>query len=173
MQSATKSAEIMQVGIVVRDMQEAMKAYERMLGWGPWEIYVQIEPEHYGTWIGDEDNSVPYSMQIATTQAGSIWVELIEPLEGPSQYKEFLETHGEGLHHLLLVREGEPKNALFEELRGKGLPLIMGGKVGKNVEYQYLDARRELKTIVECFSGDIPQPTYVYPAPNGAGAEVA
>jgi hypothetical protein len=135
---------------------------------GPWEIFVHESPAHHDSWIGDESNPVPFSLQIATTQTGPVWIELIEPLEGPSQYKEFLETHGEGLHHILLVRPDDPKNALYQELREKGLTPIMGGSVGESVEYQYLDGRRELKTIVECFGGDIPQPTYVYPDPAAA-----
>jgi methylmalonyl-CoA/ethylmalonyl-CoA epimerase len=42
----------------------------------------------------------PYSMKLALAQLGETMYELIEPLDGPNTYQEFLDTHGEGLHHL-------------------------------------------------------------------------
>lgn len=39
-------------------------------------------------------------MEIRVAQVGQVELELIQPLEGESIYKEFLEKKGEGLHHL-------------------------------------------------------------------------
>ncbi len=39
-------------------------------------------------------------MKLALAQLGPVMCELIEPVQGPSSYEEFLNEHGEGLHHL-------------------------------------------------------------------------
>ena len=41
-----------------------------------------------------------YVMKLALTQVGETMYELIESVEGPNIYEEFLATRGEGLHHL-------------------------------------------------------------------------
>ena len=40
----------------------------------------------------------------AEVHAGPIVFELIQPLDGPSIYKEWLDEHGEGLHHVACMR---------------------------------------------------------------------
>ena len=39
-------------------------------------------------------------MLAAVTQIGNIQLELIQPLNGPNIWKEFLEEKGEALHHI-------------------------------------------------------------------------
>lgn len=41
-----------------------------------------------------------FTMEIRVTQVGQVELELIQPLEGESIYKEFLEKKGDGIHHL-------------------------------------------------------------------------
>ena len=40
----------------------------------------------------------------AECHAGPVVFELLQPLEGPSIYKEWLEERGEGLHHVACMR---------------------------------------------------------------------
>jgi methylmalonyl-CoA/ethylmalonyl-CoA epimerase len=42
-----EAPEITQVAIVVRDLEAAMEAYHRLLGWGPWQVY-DFRPPLYG-----------------------------------------------------------------------------------------------------------------------------
>jgi methylmalonyl-CoA/ethylmalonyl-CoA epimerase len=146
---------IAQIGVVVRDLRAAMEAYRRTCGWEPWRIYELTEPLHSDTSV--RGDPVAYSMRVGVTSAGGVDFELIQPLDGPSQYKEFLEEKGEGLHHVLL-RDGDggPLDAA-----SLGLPALMAGRVG-DASYAYLDGQAELKTIVEVVNGAV-QPTGVYP----------
>ncbi len=87
-----------QVAIVAKDLRKTIETYHRMLGWGPWNVYVLKPPRLHHTIV--RGKSLHYTMQIAETHVGPIGFEIIEPLEGPSIYKEFLEQKGEGLHHV-------------------------------------------------------------------------
>ncbi len=157
---------VTQIGVVVRDMQAAMEAYHQRLGWGPWSVFVLKGPHHHDTYLRGE--KVEYSMQIAVTSVGGVDFELIEPLEGPSIYKEFLQQRGEGVHHILCERPGAGPGELLAELEGQGLVNVMGGEVGDNLSYQYLDGEAELGIVIETYRGDVEPPTYVWPSEEGA-----
>jgi methylmalonyl-CoA/ethylmalonyl-CoA epimerase len=51
---------------------------------------------------------------------------LLQPVDGPSIYKEWLDEHGEGLHHIAVMRptseESEETRRHFEEL---GAPILV------------------------------------------------
>jgi methylmalonyl-CoA/ethylmalonyl-CoA epimerase len=42
----------------------------------------------------------PLRLRIGRTQWGSMDLELVQPLDGKSIHQDFLDAHGEGLHHL-------------------------------------------------------------------------
>jgi 4-hydroxyphenylpyruvate dioxygenase-like putative hemolysin len=78
-------------------------------------------------------------MRLAIAQVGALQVELIQPLEGPSIYKEFLAERGEGLHHLQSrVNDIAKPLAAFSE---QGIGVLMSGKFGEG-EFYYLDTER-------------------------------
>ena len=90
--------DIYQIGIVVKDIQRAVERYWKTLGVGPWRIY-RIEPPTLGE-VFVRGKPVVISIRAAFAQSGPVQLELIEPLEGPSIYREFLAEKGEGLHHV-------------------------------------------------------------------------
>lgn len=153
-------AEVMQVGLVVRDLEKSMEAYERAFGWGPWNVYVCDEPFHHDVLLDGEPTRS--TMRIATIRVGGVQLELIQPTAGPSTYTEFLDRHGEGLHHLLVVRAGDSTGGLLGDLRAQGFAIIQEGGLGGDCRYQYLDTRDALGTIVETFVGTPDPPTYVH-----------
>ena len=111
-----KIGEICQIGIVVRDLQKATDNYWATLGIGPW-MTLRIEPPLLRD-VTLRGKPVEASMLAAIAQSGSIQVELIQPLEGPSIWKEFLEERGEGLHHVQsLVQDPD---AVLASVQGNG-----------------------------------------------------
>jgi len=136
--------EITQVGIVVRDLQRAMENYWKTLGIGPWRIFTYQPPTLKEPMI--RGKPVNYSMKIALAQIGSLQIELIEPLEGPSIYKEFLRQRGEGLHHI----QSRPKdlNETLESFKKSGVNILMSGKFGEGAFY-YMDSEPVLGIIIE------------------------
>jgi hypothetical protein len=61
-------------------------------------------------------------------QVGGVQLELVQPVEGPSVYRDWLEEHGEGLHHLnFLVDDVDQAVAALAK---QGFPSMQGGKFG-------------------------------------------
>ena len=87
--------EIIQVGILVRDVSEAAKKLEKLIGIGPFEI---LEPDYRDlTYRG---KSGKFKVRIALARAGPIQIELMQPMYGETIYDEFAQRRGYGLHHL-------------------------------------------------------------------------
>ena len=71
------------IGIIVRDLDKAIKVYSEALG-----LKLKM------TEVLEE-----YQVKIAFIPVGETLIELIEPL-GPGRAQQFLKEHGEGLHHI-------------------------------------------------------------------------
>lgn len=162
---------ISQIAIVVKDIAAAMEAYHTALGWGPWNVYEHQPPLLHHTELHGEARE--YTMIGAETHVGPIVVELLQPVEGPSIYKEWLETKGEGLHHIAcMAHSHEESEAIKQRFAAMGAGVMMGGRIGESIEYYYLDTEPLLKVIIESGSGhavDI-EPAYTYPPGSEAAA---
>jgi methylmalonyl-CoA/ethylmalonyl-CoA epimerase len=71
------------IGIVVKDLDKAMKIYT----------------EGLGLIVKSVEQSEEFQVKIAFLPVGEVLVELIEPI-GPGGIQDFLKEHGEGLHHI-------------------------------------------------------------------------
>ncbi len=139
-----KMGAICQIGIVVRDLQKAVDNYWEKLGIGPW-MTVRIEPPLLRD-VSLRGKPVEASMMAAIAQSGSIQLELIQPLEGPNIWKEFLEERGGGLHHVQSL--DQDANAALATFREMGVDVLMSGRIGDNIFY-YMDTEPLLGTIYE------------------------
>jgi hypothetical protein len=102
----------------------------------------------------------------AETHAGPVVVELLQPLEGDSIYKEWLEEHGEGLHHIAVMRPSpEQSDATKQRFADLGATVLMGGRIGETIEFYYLDTEPTLKVIFESGTGHAVDltPAWTYP----------
>jgi catechol 2,3-dioxygenase-like lactoylglutathione lyase family enzyme len=155
---------ISQIAIVVRDIDEALERYHRALGWGPWNIYEHQPPALHDTYLHGQPTE--FTMLGAEAHVGEIVVELLQPVDGPSIYKEWLDAHGEGLHHIAVMRptpaESEATKRRFDEM---GAPVLMEGRIGETIHFYYLDTEPLLKVILESGTGHAVElmPSRVYP----------
>ncbi|MEI3612793.1 VOC family protein [Pseudogracilibacillus sp. SO30301A] len=156
-------ATITQIGVVVKDIKESLKEYSEVLGWKPWNVYELKSPRHHGTKLHGKEEF--YTSVIAEIDLGNIDFELIEPKEGPSIYKEYLEEYGEGLHHLACMGTGDNHEEIFKVFEEKGYEKTMSGKIDESIEYYYLNTESRLKVIFESGSGHARslKPDWVYP----------
>jgi catechol 2,3-dioxygenase-like lactoylglutathione lyase family enzyme len=162
---------ISQIAFVVRDIDQALEDFNRTLGWGPWSIYEHKPPALHDTYLRGE--LTHYTMIGAEAHVGPVDVELIQPVEGPSIYKEWLDEHGEGVHHIAVMRPTLEDAAETEEYFEKlGAPVIMEGRIGESIRFFYVDTQPMLKVIMESGSGHAVEmtPVRVYPPedPNGS-----
>jgi methylmalonyl-CoA/ethylmalonyl-CoA epimerase len=143
---------ISQIAIVVRDIDDALEKYHRVLGWGPWNVYEHKPPSLHDTRLHGEPTE--FTMIGAETHVGPIVVELLEPGEGPSIYKEWLDEHGEGLHHIAVMRPTpEESDAMRKHFAGVGADILMEGRIGETIQFYYLDTEPLLKVIFESGTG--------------------
>ena len=120
-----------QIGIVVKDMDKTIEYYEKVLGLGPFvrPDITYKEKHYYG-------KKVNFEFIMGFCSLGSVEMELIQPITGPTIYHDFLKEKGEGLHHLGFdVKDIEQKLALCKEM---GIKIIQGGQ-GATSHFEYLD----------------------------------
>jgi 4-hydroxyphenylpyruvate dioxygenase-like putative hemolysin len=97
------------------------------------------------------------------SKVGDVQIELVQPLEGNSIFKEFLEKRGEGIHHLKYT-VSDPEQVL-ERLRKEGIEILQSGKLGQGAFY-YLDTESRLGFILELATGQalkLRPPDEIYP----------
>ena len=87
---------VSQIVMVVRDVDRVIQLYSSTFGMGPWTVY-EFAPEKH--WLMEEPSYPKFLMAKATL--GDIELCFMQPLEGESIHKEFLETHGEGIFNLV------------------------------------------------------------------------
>jgi methylmalonyl-CoA/ethylmalonyl-CoA epimerase len=77
---------------------------------------------------------------------GQVAIEIIEPIGGPSTWREFLDAHGDGVHHIAFTVKNAATSA--EGLTANGIPAIQSGDF-EGGKYIYLDGEKELGVILE------------------------
>ena len=93
-------------------------------------------------------------MLCAETMVGDMCFELIQPLEGSNIYSEWLEEHGEGFHHMAVMKHTvEESDAFKKQMAAEGAEILMGGRIGETIEFYYLDSEPLLKIIVVSGTG--------------------
>ena len=94
------------IGVVVNDIEEALKVYQQALGLSLARI--QERPDQ--------------AVTIAFLPTGESEIELVQPVTSDSGVAKFLQKRGEGIHHLCL--EVDDIEEALAKLREKGLQLI-------------------------------------------------
>jgi len=159
-----RQLEISQIAVVTDELQKTMEQYTKLLGWGPWNVYRHKPPRLHDTQLHGEP--AEYTMLGAETHVGDMGFELLQPLEGPSIYREWLEQHGEGLHHVaVMLHDFDESTQMKQKFTEIGASVLMGGRIGETIEFYYLDTEPSLKIILESGSGHAIDlvPDYVYP----------
>ncbi len=82
---------------------------------------------------------------------GGMQLELIEPDDHPSTWKEFLDKHGEGIHHIALNVKGMKETVAY--LENNGMPLVQKGEYTGG-RYAYIDSSDKLGMIIELLEND-------------------
>jgi methylmalonyl-CoA/ethylmalonyl-CoA epimerase len=74
------------VGVIVRNLDETLRTYERIYGLKPTTVKTAIEGK----------------ARVAFVPVGDGEIELIQPLDPNMPQSKFLHTHGQGIHHISL-----------------------------------------------------------------------
>lgn len=144
---------MMQIGIIVRNVDEAVKAYES-LGVGPWEVTVMrndIPPFEDMTFDGKPFQEKGPILKTAMMTCYGLELELIEPV-ADTVYKKWLDEYGPGLHHVAMDLDAGYEEVLLKVKEKTGRdPWVRGQGLNGLMDFSYLDLRNELGLIVECY----------------------
>ncbi len=107
-----------QVGVVVRDIEQSMAALTAIFGMGPFRV-VESPPPGREEQQFNHGGPARFRMRQAFADLGSVELELIQPLEGQTIWSDFLAERGPGIHH---IRFNVPdEKALSAYLLEKGI----------------------------------------------------
>jgi hypothetical protein len=157
---------ITQVSLAVKDLDRTMAAYYQAFGWAPWQVFDHVPPVHHNTEL--RGTPVHYSLRGAEVYVGSLNFELLQPLEGPNLWSEFMDRRGEGVASIATMfherEDGDAVKVAFKERFG--IDVSMKADIGDHIEYYYLDTERDFGILIESGSGhaiDFVKAAQVYP----------
>ena len=122
-----------QVGIVVRDIEKAAKTWAEFFNVPLPQVQVQEKGLVAGMLV--RGKPADFGRKKVVIKAGGWVVELFQPTGGDSTFQEYLDKHGEGVHHLGF-EVGEKRDAVIEELEEKGCQLRL---IGPNNSWTIVD----------------------------------
>ena len=138
-------SELYQACVVVRDLEKSMEHYQNTLGIGSWEILGGGSPATYDMIY--HGRPAKARIKVALAMVGPMQLELIQPVQGDSIWSDFLEEHGEGIHHLGHVRVGNLDEAV-QALEKAGFPCMQRGHFTGG-GWAYMDTSKALGFILE------------------------
>jgi len=157
---------IIEVCIVTEDYRRTMAGLVR-LGIGPFRVYTFDHnsvtfPTYRGT-------TARFSLRVCfATNNGLTW-EIMQPLSGPTIMREFLDKHGEGIHHLAFDCEGAPWDERVAAFAGRGFGPIQSGRWVDQNRFCFFDTEAATTTCFETYhfpdNFEYPDPEEWYPAP--------
>lgn len=115
-----KKDQFIQVTIVVNDIRKAAKAWAALLGVPEPEIWVnhlKSNGEYPYTYRGRDD--MPCDLQMCVIEMGDWVLELHQIDDNPSTFREFINKHGQGVHHLGF-EVGDARDEVIRELQAMG-----------------------------------------------------
>ena len=141
---------VCQVAVVVDDIAAYAKRYARLLGMPVPEVR-QTGPAEQ-TRILYRGQPTEGRAKLAFFQAGpQLAIELIEPVGGPSIWREHLDEHGPGVHHIAF-RVPDMDRAVAN-LADEDMPVAQSGHFAGG-RYAYIDSVRQLGVMLELLAHD-------------------
>ena len=123
--------------IVVKDIDKT-KSYYESIGIGPW---VDYPPLVEYTKLNVIDEKGFFDTRFVYTHIGNLQLQLAQPGEGKTIYKEFLETKGEGVFHIGF--EVDDVDTVEKQLTKAEMKVLASGRRNDGSGFSYLDTREQ------------------------------
>jgi len=121
--------------IVVKDIEKT-KSYYESIGIGPW---VDYPPLVEYTKLNVIDERGFFDTRFVYTHIGNLQLQLAQPGEGRTIYKDFLETTGEGVFHIGF--EVDDIESAEKQLTEGEMKVLASGRRDDGSGFSYLDTR--------------------------------
>ncbi len=158
---------VRQVCTVVGDFDATVIRLTEHLGVGPFHCWHWRPPTLLDTTY--RGARADWTMKLAITWLDDVQWEVIQPMEGPSLYRDHLELHGRGVQHVLMATGDLSFEEASARLTAKGHPFGQTGRMNPplafgpvvlpaapgrftrplNLRFGYIDAESTLRTSIE------------------------
>ena len=133
-----------QIGIVVRDVDQAVEFFTSTFGWGPFKIR---ESEMKG--FAYDGRTGDCRLRMAFARSGNVEIELIQVLEGETPHSDFLRRHGEGMQHLRF--RVDDCDGMTAALAKEGVEPLWRQKLPGIAAFAYMKTDKTSGLMVELF----------------------
>lgn len=130
--SGTSSWRLTQVGVVVKDVQQVVERLT-FLGIGPFQE-MKLPEDRKELFRG---KPVLADAKIMGADLGGTQLELIQPLAVESPHREFLETKGEGIQHIMVAVDDIEME--IKRLTDKGCSVLLDIRMPGGLHGAYID----------------------------------
>ena len=130
-----------QLGFVFKDIEKHAKILENLFNIPKFTF---LPP--FSNMVKLRGKEISTTTKIGFSRNFNTQIELIQPIEGESLYKEFVDQGREGLHHISLFIED--LQLYIDQFQRFGYEVIYSGQIGKRV-WAYLDTEKDLGLILE------------------------
>ena len=113
-----QSWKLMQIGLVVRNMDKAVKRLS-VLGFGP------FAPKKLPPGTKEWFRGKPFhaNVDVKATMVGNVELELCQPISGESPHQEFLDSKGDGIQHVMFAVDDLEKE--IDRLTKQGATVLL------------------------------------------------
>ena len=157
--------ELQQVGMVVGNVDEKMKAMWETFGIGPWTVHI-FEPGSFRDlkYRGKPSRS---GVKLGKAKVGALEIELLEPIGEDNIYHEFVSKYGDCVHHFgwYVAETPEAFAEAVKALEKAGFPDVWSGR-NEYVLFAYFDTRKVFNSMIEVVwraPGATLPPSYTFP----------
>lgn len=151
---------IVEVCFVTEDHQRTMEGLVR-LGIGPFRVY-EFSPKSVTgqTYRGEQ---AEFSMKVCFATNNGLTFEIMEPISGPSTIREYLDKHGEGIHHIAFDCDDLPWDRRLEMFADRGFASTQSGRWLDQNSFSFFDTEAATTTCFETYHFPV---DFVYPEPE-------
>lgn len=114
---------LIQIGVVVKDIDQAIERLS-LLGIGP--FYSKMPPPEATSLYRGQPFRAAGRVIIKASRMGNVELELIQPVEGGSPHKEYLDAKGEGIQHIAFHVDDLGNEV--EKLTTQGCTMLLDGR---------------------------------------------
>ena len=141
------AARYSQVGYIVRDIEKSKRDFARLFSCDVPPTWMAGAGEARTLYRGQPIPEARVKQAFFDLSPG-VQLELLEPNDRPSVWRDWLDEHGEGVHHLAF--QVEDMDRVIKELEAEGMQLIQIGNYDDGSgRYAYLDGGEAFAFIVE------------------------
>jgi methylmalonyl-CoA/ethylmalonyl-CoA epimerase len=155
---------IIEVCFVTQDAQRTMEGLVQ-LGVGPFRVYTFNEETMAGpTYHGQAS---PFSLRVCFAMNQGLTFEIMQPLSGRTVMQEFLDAHGEGIHHIAFDCNDAPWESRIAIFTERGFVSTQSGRWLDQNSFNFFDTELATTTCFETYhfpdGFEYPEPDRWYP----------